>query len=58
MCHKRWEVKRQVIAGAVQEGKGSHSTEGDYHTLKHYTPMGTFNESSKNNMLLEHKGRD
>lgn len=58
MCHKQWEVKRQVISGAVWEGKGSHSMEGGCHTLKHSTLMGTFSESRKNNVLLEHKGRD
>lgn len=58
MCHKQWEVKRQLIAEAIREGRGSHSTEGDCHTLKHDIPMGTFNENSKNNVLLEHKGRD
>lgn len=31
---------------------------GRFHTLKHYTTMGTLSESSKNNVLLEHKGRD
>lgn len=38
MFPKQWEAKRQVMSGTVWEGRGSHSTEGDCHTVT-YTPL-------------------